>query len=196
MKKWISLAVLASLCLSLSMQSATFAAYGGGWSSVSSSSNFLSRDVCPSGDSSSSYYDGTCGSVEEEHLSTAEEKEEAVTNQEEISFVSTNDAEQWIVERKEVLEQAIETNEKKVLNMPLRYRMFQKQVDGIMNTWNDLDWQVRHKKSVKLIKKINVVLASKKLSPKLLTIVQYIQDKAVLMTSFDMLSVQTSSLDS
>gem|GEM_PF-7000606 len=90
----------------------------------------------------------------------------------------------WIVERKIALEKALDKNEQKVLNMPIRYRMVQKEVDTIMSRWGDLDETVRHIKSVKLINKIDLIITSKKLSPKLLTIIKYIQDKAVLMTSF------------
>lgn len=187
MKKWVSWAMLTALMCSVSIHSVTFAAYGGGWSSVSSSSsnNFLSRDVCPNGDASSSYYDGTCWSVSTEHPVADESKEESKKTEMVVVFESSDEAEKWIEERKEVLQKAIDKSEKQVLNMPLRYRMVQKQVDGIMDAWDALDKNVRHAKSVKLVKKINVILASKKLPPKLLMIIQYIQDKAVLMTSFE-----------
>lgn len=189
MKKWVSLFMLTVLVSSVSIHSTTFAAYGGGWSSVSSSSNFLSRDVCPNWDASSSYYDGTCWSVSTEHPVADERKEESKEESKEtetvVVFESLDEVEEWIEERKEALQKAIDKSEKQVLNMPIRYRMVQKQVDGIMDAWNVLDKNVRHAKSVKLVKKINVILASKKLPPKLLMIIQYIQDKAVLMTSFE-----------
>jgi len=185
--KYMSLSIVAIILASTILQPVTFAAYGWWWSSVSTSNKFLSRDVCPAGDSSSSYYDGTCSSpsLEPENQIVFSTQEYRPAKEQVTGILSPEDElDTWIVERKIALEKALDKNEQKVLNMPIRYRMVQKEVDTIMSRWGDLDETVRHIKSVKLINKIDLIITSKKLSPKLLTIIKYIQDKAVLMTSF------------
>lgn len=192
MKYWLILAsvIVGGMCLSGPQ---TFAAYGGwgGWSSISTSS-FLKKDVCRDGDTSASYYDGTCEwVVHESAIKKAEETviekkdtgEEKKAIPEIFSLVPVSIDPQRVIERKNELEEKIAKNNIAVLNMPIIYRPTQIKIETIMSRWDGLDQELKDKKAIILIDKIDTLLETKKLPEKLRIIVQYIQDKAVLMTS-------------
>jgi hypothetical protein len=185
---YVALSVVAMISLSSLAQPVVFAAYGGGWggssiSSSSSSTSALKRDVCPDGDKSPTYYDGSCASTRTTPSSEPTFVTQSVSTTDVVA--PTEQVEEWIVERKKQLQEAIDKNSQQVMDMPMRYRSIQRKVETIMSKWEDMDTELRHKKSVLLIKKISKLIESKNLPPKLLITVKYIQDKAVLMTTYN-----------
>ena len=175
----------------LGFQCVVFAAYGGGggWaSSITKSSVMLQRDVCPYGDYSWSWYDGLCESPETVYTPSGYTYQSA-----DIEPTKTSPTEQnqqihnWIVTRKtELSRDATMSNQALdwVKDLPLRYRAAQRQIDQIMAPWNELDPEVRNGKVVRLLTRIDTLLSFPHLPLKLRTILVYIQDKAVMMSSF------------
>lgn len=180
--------VLATVILgSIALTSSTFAAYWwwGGWSSVGSSSLkntvILSRDVCPSGDYSASYYDWTCWT----------NPTESITNQE--ITPSTTFAKQAVkkptpfvfkTETKEKLKEKIAEQQKikkQVIKMPIKYMVVQRKIDTIMTPREFLSSEMKVKKAVTLFEKTELLLEKKSLSPKIEAIIVYLQQKAISM---------------
>ena len=189
--KYVACFLIAVSASSVLLQSAAFAAYGGGWwSSVNSTS--LTRDLCPDGDKSKSYYDGTCGSETKKHevapVADNKEKEEAFAGER----VSPNDGymkegmslEEWIMKKKQELTQKGNDTEKKTIDMPVKYLVVQKKVDSLLSRWDNLSPEKKDTKIKVLVKKIDTLLTSKKLTPRLRMVIEYIQNKSILMSSY------------
>jgi hypothetical protein len=168
------------------LTSTSFAAYWWwwGWSSISSSSfkntTLLTRDVCTNWDYSNSYYDGTCGnkptaiSNEQVTLPTSFATQ-AVKKPTPFIFKTEtkNKLKEKIVEQQKI--------KKQDMKVPIKYILVQKKIDKIMMPRELLSREERLKKAVSLFEKTELLLEKESLSPKIETIIVYLQSKVIGM---------------
>lgn len=180
--------VLAGILLgSMVFTSHTFAAYwwGWGWSSVNSSSvsstSVLTRDVCVDWDYSSNYYDWTCGSKPTDTLNNQEISPlpsfATQSVKKPIKFILKTETKNKL--KQKLLEQ--QKMKKQDIKMPIKYRIVQNKIDTIMGPRDLLSRDERLKKAVTLFEKTELLLEKKSLSPKIETIIAYLQRKVVTM---------------
>ena len=189
--KYVACFLIAVSASSILLQPAAFAAYGGGWgSSVNATS--LTRDLCPDGDKSNSYYDWTCGSETKKHevAPALDNKEKQETSAVELASPSDTymkegmSLEEWIIKKKQELTQKWNDTEKKTIDMPVKYLVVQKKVDSLLSRWDNLSTEKKDAKIKVLVKKIDTLLTSTKLTPRLRMVIEYIQNKSILMSSY------------
>ncbi len=162
----------------------SFGAYGWWWwwSSISSSSvsstSVLTKDVCNDWDYSNDYYDWTCWTKPAEN----EGDSEVVITPISQSFTTQSVKKQtpfiFNTETKNQLKKLIQekqTAKKQEVKMPLKYLIIQKKIDRIMDPREMLSKDVRLQKAVKLFEKTELLLEKNTLSPKIESIISYLQ---------------------
>jgi hypothetical protein len=92
--------------------------------------------------------------------------------------------EEWIIKKKQELTQKGDDTEKKTIDMPVKYLVVQKKVDSLLSRWDNLSPEKKDAKIKVLVKKIDTLLTSNKLTPRLRMVIEYIQNKSILMTSY------------
>jgi hypothetical protein len=92
--------------------------------------------------------------------------------------------EEWIMKKKQELTQEGDDTTKKTIDMPVKYLVVQKKVDTLLSRWDNLSSEKKDAKIKVLVKKIDTLLASNKLTPRLRMVIEYIQNKSILMTSY------------
>lgn len=68
--------------------------------------------------------------------------------------------------------------------MPPKYLNTQLKIQKLLAPWLTLSDDERNKKIVVLLKKIDMLQASKQLPEKLLIVIEYVQNAAILMANF------------
>jgi len=185
MNRIILSSVSALLLFSCVAQPAVFAAYGGwgGGSSIAKSS--LKRDVCPWGDKSASYYDGTCVEkvVSTEKIVLVKEETAPQHPVTDVEEVITQEELRDLVDKIEERKDAIEKIEKKLTTMQrLKVDLIERKVDSLMDSWSMLDDEKKMKKAVLLETRVRAFLAANKnVHPLLASIAIYIQQMALEM---------------
>lgn len=163
----------------------SYAAYGWwGWStiksSVTTSTGFLKRDVCPDGDRSLSYYDGSCGDY------TAQSASEQPSDQPPVSpyerrIAKYRESEQafddFLQEKREMIDERGPIVPYYELVLPIRYRLALNRIDRIMEQW--LDNGTTTEKAKLLVAKIEWMKMNRQMNDNLRLLLSYIQDKAV-----------------
>lgn len=162
----------------------SFGAYGwwGWWSSISSSSvsntSILTRDVCPDWDYTNSMTDWTCWTKPTENQ---DDSEVAVTPiSQSFSTQSVRKLTPFVfkTETKNQLKKLIQEKQKikkQEVRMPIKYMIVQKKIDTIMDPREMLSKETRLQKAVKLFEKTELLLENDDLSPKIKSIISYLQ---------------------
>lgn len=158
-----------------------FGAYGGwggwGWGSA------LSKDFCPNGDTSGSYYDKTCGKTTSTSTGSTSTGTTDTTTTGTSSTTPVVEEDDRIVARKKKLQAALALDNPSIMDLPAAHQATQRAIDQLMNRWESLDPAVRHEKARLLANKIRRLLA-RPLVRSVRVILQYVQDRAVLMTTY------------
>lgn len=196
MKQVIWVFLSAIMLFSSFAQPAVFAAYGGWgwWSSISKSSTsmLLTRDVCPDGDKSASYYDGTCLSANTDTTTTEEQSTEehtTATTPEEI--VSEEEIKELLTKQKDVEEQIMKLKKKLPLVQKMKLTKIEKKVDSLLARWNMIDEVTRTNKVLLLNTKIDKFLSMHADAPTLLlSVVFYIKQESYTLITPSMTIVR------
>lgn len=180
--------------ISLLITPAAFATYGGGaWSSSRSTfstqsvstSTLLDKDVCPDGDESPSFYDGDCGDVEEK-------KQDA----EVLNRPLTKDEIEAITVIKKQQKQLLSTtptpkNPKAII--AARYIKEKIATDSALDRWINKNKVAMHIRLLTIFTKLQhakekVASKSSPATQRIMAILQYIQDRVVLLVDLDKVS--------
>lgn len=161
----------------------SFGAYGwwGWWSSISISSvsntSILTRDVCPDGDYSNGSTDWTCWTKPSDNI---DDSLVVTPINQSFSTQSVKKMTPFVfkTETKNQLKKLIQEKQKikkQEVKMPLKYMIVQKKIDTIMDPREMLSKETRLQKAVKLFEKTELLLENDDLSPKIESIISYLQ---------------------